>query len=94
MFWRFSGTASATFNLTTSGSGATIVGYIYSDACTYNLTYVSGNSASSFNMLGTEKCSSGLSANVTASNLRRSGNKLYGTFTASVPGCTQTTSLQ
>jgi hypothetical protein len=89
----FSGSASATFNLTTNGSGATIVGYIYSDACTYHLSYVSGNSASGFNLSGTEKCSSGLSANVTASSLRMSGGRLYGTFTASLPGCTQTTSL-
>jgi hypothetical protein len=89
----FSGNATATLNLTASGSSATVMGYIYSDACTYNLTYVSGNSTSGFNLTGTERCTSGLATNVTASNLYRSGSKLYGTFTASLPGCTQTASL-
>ena len=89
----FSGSATATLNLTTSGSTATIMGYIASDACTYNLTYVSGNSTSGFNLTGTERCSSGLVANVTTSNLRRIGSKLYGTVTASLPGCTQNGSL-
>ena len=89
----FSGSATATLNLTTSGSSVTIMGYIASDACNYNLTYVSGNSTSGFNLTGTERCTSGLAANVTASNFRKIGNKLYGTVSASLPGCTQNGSL-
>ena len=89
----FSGSTSATLNITTSGNSATIMGYISTDACTYNLSYVSGNSTSGFNLTGKEQCTSGLVANVSLSNFRRSGNRLYGSVTASLPGCTQTGSL-
>ncbi|MHB1290882.1 MAG: hypothetical protein ACYCY5_01645 [Sulfuricella sp.] len=89
----YSGSTSATFNLTTSGNTARVLGYTSSSACDYNLSYVSGNSTSGFNMNGSVACGSGPTRSVTASNLRKTNNRLYGTIIESVPGCTQAISL-
>lgn len=89
----YSGSTTATFNFTTSGNTARVMGYTSTDACDFNLSYVSGNSTSGFNLSGSELCSSGLSASVTTSSLRKSGNRLYGTVSESLPGCTQTISF-
>ena len=89
----YSGTTSANFVLGTSGNTMTIMGYTATDACTYNLTYVSGNSTSGYNLSGSESCTSGLSASATVTNLRKANNRLYGNFSVSLPGCTQTVSL-
>lgn len=89
----YSGTTSATFVVGTSGNTATVMGYTSTDACAYNLSYVSGNSTSGFNLSGSSLCDSGLSTSVTATSLRKTNNRLYGTIRESLPGCTQTISL-
>lgn len=89
----YSGTTSAKFVLGASGNTVTVMGYTATDACTFNLSYVSGNSTSGFNLSGSESCTSGLSSNVATTNLRKANNRLYGIITESLPGCTQTISL-
>lgn len=89
----YSGITSATFNFTTSGSTARVMGYTSADACDFSLSYVSGNSTSGYNLSGSVSCNSGLSASVTTSSLRKISNRLYGTVTESLPGCTQTISF-
>lgn len=89
----YSGTTSANFVLGASGNTLTVMSYTSTDACTFNLSYASGNSSSGYNFSGSVSCTSGLSTSVTATNLREANNRLYGTITQPLPGCTQTISL-
>jgi hypothetical protein len=88
-----SGSTTETFNVTTSGNTTRIMAYTSTSACDFNLTYVSGNSTSGFNLSGSGLCSSGLPASVSISNLIKDNNQLHGTITQSLPGCTQVLSL-
>jgi hypothetical protein len=83
------GNSNVTLTLTTSGNTATVT----SDSCTYNLSYSSGNSTSGFNFSGFVSCNSGLSGSVTVVSLRKASDRLSGTVTGFLPGCTQTISL-
>ncbi len=76
--------------VTTSGNTVTIIIDAGGDSCTANLTYVSGNSTSGFNLNGSMLCSSSGSANMTATNLRKINNQPHGSLTVSVPGCAWT----
>lgn len=76
--------------VTTSGNTVTIIIDAGGDSCTANLTYVSGNSTSGFNLSGSMLCSSSGSANMTATNLRKVNNQPKGSLTVSVPGCSWT----
>lgn len=88
-----SGSTTETFYVTTSGNTTRIMAYTSTSACDFNLTYVSGNSTSGFNLSGSGLCSSGLPASVSISNLIKDNNQLHGTITQSLPGCTQVLSL-
>ena len=80
-------------NVTTSGNTVMIIsGAGTTHSCTINLSYVSGNSTSGFNLNGPIVCGS-VSTNITYANLRKINNQLHGTYTESLSGCTFTSTF-
>ncbi|MDQ3267599.1 MAG: hypothetical protein M3P47_02565 [Pseudomonadota bacterium] len=86
------GTFTYSANVTTSGNTVRIVTSEGADSCIGNLTYVSGNSTSGFNMNGSVLCGS-VSTSLTAAGLRKINNQLHGIYTLSFPGCVATNSF-
>lgn len=90
----FSGISPANYSVTTTGNNATIIGYIQTDACTFELTGAGGDADSGFDFTGSNSCASGIQGvTVSAQNLKKSGSKLIGTFDTFFPGCTQSLTL-
>jgi hypothetical protein len=80
-------------NVTTSGNTVMIIsGAGTTHSCIINLSYVSGNSTSGFNLNGPIVCGS-VSNNITYANLRKINNQLHGTYTESFSGCTFTSTF-
>jgi hypothetical protein len=88
-----SGTTAAAVDVMSRGDTVTILAYNAADACAFTLSYVSGNSTSGFNLIGQGFCKSGYLTSASTSSIRESNNRLYGTLTQSIPGCTETYSF-
>lgn len=87
-----SGNVIFNFIFATAGNDLTISGYTTGNVCTMHLSYISGTSASGFNMSGSELCTGGLPVSLTATNLRKFNNHITGGIAGTWPSCTvQTT---
>lgn len=85
------GSGTNTFNITRNGNTLTA---ITGDGCIFTLNKISGDSVSGYNLSGSAACGSIGNINITASGLKKVGSKLAGTITETLPGCTQTITLQ
>lgn len=94
---KYSGTLSLGLHVIANGNSLTVYSHTYEDTCQFNLTYVSGNSTSGFNLKGSVSCNSGLTAsNVSATNIKNASNStspMGGVVTIPYPGCTEIISL-
>lgn len=94
---KFSGDLDLGLHVIANGNSLTVYSSTYTDTCQFNLTYVSGNSTSGFNLKGSVSCNSGLTAsNVSATNIKNASNStspMGGVVTIPYPGCTEIISL-
>lgn len=88
-----SGSVSANISITRSGSILNVLSNTQYDGCSYTLSKTAGDAILGYQLTGNGRCNSGLNASVSGA-LRRSGNKLVGSVSAYLTGCTQTGSFR